>query len=192
LFLNKRTPFMTSSPTDSTLKTLESRLTTLAEKTLPKAAATGLSSINKEVQNNINRSKTSFDDFGRSLRASLERSLTALAQTAINQAAASNSGGGGQGGIGSLLGNLFGGARAKGGPVTAGQAYLVGEQGPELFVPGSSGGIVPNGALRPGAAVNAPVVNVTITTPDAGSFLASRRQVEAALAGAVRRGSGGL
>jgi phage-related minor tail protein len=185
---------MTSSPTDSTLKTLESRLTTLAEKTLPKAAASGLSSINKEVQNNISKSKTSFDDFGRSLRASLERSLTALAQTAINQAAASNSSGGGQAGLGSLLGNLFGGARAKGGAVAAGQAYLVGEEGPELFVPGASGGIVPNGALGARAANGGktPVVNVTITTPDAGSFLASRSQVEAALAGAVRRGNGGL
>lgn len=37
-------------------------------------------------------------------------------------------------------------ARAAGGPVTAGQAYLVGEVGPELFVPSKSGTIVPNGA----------------------------------------------
>ena len=35
--------------------------------------------------------------------------------------------------------------RASGGPVTAGTAYLVGENGPEVFVPGSSGGIIPNG-----------------------------------------------
>lgn len=41
----------------------------------------------------------------------------------------------------------FGGARAMGGPVLADTAYLVGEQGPELFVPNSSGTIVPNGAL---------------------------------------------
>lgn len=40
----------------------------------------------------------------------------------------------------------FGGARASGGPVTAGMAYLVGEEGPELFVPRASGSIVPNGA----------------------------------------------
>ena len=39
------------------------------------------------------------------------------------------------------------GARAMGGPVSAGSPYLVGEQGPELFVPGASGSIVPNGAL---------------------------------------------
>jgi TP901 family phage tail tape measure protein len=34
--------------------------------------------------------------------------------------------------------------REKGGPVNGGQAYVVGEKGPELFVPKVSGGIVPN------------------------------------------------
>lgn len=33
------------------------------------------------------------------------------------------------------------GARAMGGPVTAGQSYLVGENGPEIFIPNSSGQI---------------------------------------------------
>lgn len=37
--------------------------------------------------------------------------------------------------------------RAKGGPVTAGAPYLVGEKGPELFVPGASGAIVPSGQM---------------------------------------------
>lgn len=49
---------------------------------------------------------------------------------------------------GTALGNLlpFGGARAAGGPVSPGRAFLVGERGPEWFVPRSSGTIVPNGA----------------------------------------------
>lgn len=38
------------------------------------------------------------------------------------------------------------GKRAAGGPVSAGRAYLVGERGPELFVPGATGTIVPNAA----------------------------------------------
>lgn len=37
----------------------------------------------------------------------------------------------------------FGGPRAMGGPVSTGRAYLVGENGPELFAPGASGNIVP-------------------------------------------------
>jgi hypothetical protein len=39
------------------------------------------------------------------------------------------------------------GARASGGPVMGGGTYLVGERGPELFTPGSSGSITPNNAL---------------------------------------------
>ena len=37
--------------------------------------------------------------------------------------------------------------RADGGPVSGGSPYIVGEKGPELFVPGSSGNIVPNHAM---------------------------------------------
>ena len=51
----------------------------------------------------------------------------------------------------------FGGnARAKGGPVKKSKPYLVGEQGPEMFVPYTSGYIVPNSApyTDPGTKVN--------------------------------------
>ena len=48
--------------------------------------------------------------------------------------------------------------RAMGGPVSGGSPYMVGERGPELFVPGRSGTIVPNNALG-GDNVNV-VVNV--------------------------------
>lgn len=47
--------------------------------------------------------------------------------------------------IGNALG--FGGARAGGGFVSPTNAYLVGEAGPELFVPGTSGNIIPNNRL---------------------------------------------
>jgi hypothetical protein len=39
------------------------------------------------------------------------------------------------------------GTRASGGPVMGGGTYLVGERGPELFTPGTSGSITPNSAL---------------------------------------------
>ncbi|WP_291808220.1 hypothetical protein [Limnobacter sp.] len=39
------------------------------------------------------------------------------------------------------------GRRALGGAVGAGQPYMVGERGPELFVPGAMGNIVPNNAM---------------------------------------------
>ena len=43
-----------------------------------------------------------------------------------------------------LLGNLF---KAEGGPVSASSTYIVGEKGPELFTPKTSGYIVPNNQL---------------------------------------------
>jgi hypothetical protein len=49
--------------------------------------------------------------------------------------------------------------RASGGPVTGGSPYIVGERGPELFVPGRSGSIVPNNQLAGGGDTNV-VVNV--------------------------------
>lgn len=42
------------------------------------------------------------------------------------------------------------GARATGGPVSEGMPYLVGERGAELFVPNTSGAIVPNNKLGGG------------------------------------------
>jgi len=48
--------------------------------------------------------------------------------------------------IGGVFDN-FGGGRALGGPVNAGTSYVVGERGPELFMPNTSGTIVPNNRL---------------------------------------------
>lgn len=50
----------------------------------------------------------------------------------------------GAGVIGGFLG--LSGKRANGGPVAAGRAYLVGERGPEIMVPSSSGTVLPSGA----------------------------------------------
>jgi len=56
--------------------------------------------------------------------------------------------GGGSGGLlGGLFSGLFGGGKAKGGHVSGGTAYLVGEEGPEIFRPNTSGDIVPNNKL---------------------------------------------
>ena len=59
---------------------------------------------------------------------------------------------------GGLLGGLFK-PRANGGPVTGGSTYLVGERGPELFVPSRSGTIVANDKLGGGGSTSV-VVNV--------------------------------
>lgn len=58
-------------------------------------------------------------------------------------------------GIGNALSSAFGGFRANGGSVSAGTPYVVGERGAELFVPSSSGTIVPNGGM--GSTINVTV-----------------------------------
>lgn len=54
----------------------------------------------------------------------------------------------------------FGGFRAAGGPVGAGRSYVVGERGPEIFVPNTGGSIIPNNRIGTGtmAAVNQQLV----------------------------------
>ena len=56
-----------------------------------------------------------------------------------------------------LAGSFTGGKRAQGGPVLSGTPYLVGEKGPELFMPKAGGNIIPNSAIGGSANV---VVNV--------------------------------
>jgi len=77
--------------------------------------------------------------------------------------------------------------RANGGPVEAGRPYMVGERGPEMFIPGSSGGIMRNEDMRQlmgrsPAAASAPQMNFTFeTTSIGGTEYVSREQLEQAM-----------
>jgi hypothetical protein len=64
-------------------------------------------------------------------------------------------------GISGLFDRVFGGGKAAGGPVSGGTTYLVGERGPELFMPSSSGSIIPNNRLG-GAGGGGAVYNITV------------------------------
>jgi len=73
------------------------------------------------------------------------------------------------GGGGGFLGSLFGGFFANGGSPPMNKVSVVGEKGPELFVPKTAGTIVPNGALGGGQTVNT-AVTYNIQAVDAQSF----------------------
>lgn len=90
--------------------------------------------------------------------AVLTNTLRSLSSLLLKAGLSALGGGDNQGFFSILSGDFKMQPRANGGPVTSGRPYMVGEQGPELFVPGRSGAIVPNGA---GGGVNS-VVNVTI------------------------------
>ena len=83
----------------------------------------------------------------------MRNALNNMANAFLNLGIFGNFGGTFERGKG-LLGTIF---RAEGGPVKGGQSYIVGERGPEMFTPGSSGMITPNHAL--GGSTNV-IVNV--------------------------------
>ena len=56
--------------------------------------------------------------------------------------------------------------RARGGPVSAGSPYVVGERGPEVFVPNRSGSVIPNG--------QAPIINIEVNEDRSGRWTARR------------------
>jgi len=95
--------------------------------------------------------------------------------------------------LGSFTNGVFTvGPRANGGSVKAAAPYLVGERGPELFVPGTGGSVVSNRDLRsamgaaPGS-TQTPILNMRFETTNIGGVeYVSREQLEAAMV-ATRR-----
>ena len=80
---------------------------------------------------------------------------------------------GGGSSVGGGTASSWGGwARAEGGPVSMGSPYLVGERGPELFVPNKNGHIVPDRGT--GGVNNITVYNITAN--DAASFVELARR----------------
>ena len=95
--------------------------------------------------------------------------------------------GSGTGSGGGLLGGFFKPSptpKAKGGSVSGGTPYLVGERGPELFMPGRSGGIAPAGSFGGGTNV---VVNVDATGSNVQGDDQSSKQLGVMLAAAVQK-----
>ncbi len=85
---------------------------------------------------------------------------------------------------GGLGGNFnYGGARAAGGPVSPGRAYLVGEDGPEWMVPKTAGTVLPNGA---GAVQN---FNISIAAPAGTVDRRTMQNTAAEVARAARNAS---
>ena len=75
--------------------------------------------------------------------------------------------------------------RATGGPVSGGTPYMVGEKGPELFVPNTSGTIVPNNKLGGGGATNV-VVNVDAKGSSASGDSGAGKQLGGLIGAAVQ------
>lgn len=154
--------------------------------TIPAKAAQAAAAL-ETLKAPAERAARSIDDAftraGTSLARSLARaaadgqvSLSELARAVLGAAGAAL-----KGGVGEALSKSFSGARADGGPVLPGGAYLVGERGPEVFRPTSAGNIEPAG----GAGVS---VTVNVQGGEVSGLVRSDAQLAQALARAVSLG----
>lgn len=124
--------------------------------------------------------KMAFEDFTRNTIKLIGQLIVQLIALKI----ASSFLGGFVGGAGSqAVAGAFGGARAEGGDVESGKSYLVGEKGPELFTPKSSGFITPNKGM---GGINVSP-NISISGMDFGDDAAAER-VAIGVTRAVRNG----
>jgi phage-related minor tail protein len=106
--------------------------------------------------------KFGFEDLRRVALSALADIAANALRTNIGSMQGATSGGGVLGALVGAVGSLFGApGRATGGPVSGGRPYLVGERGPEMFVPASAGRIE-----TPAAGGRAPInVTINIATP---------------------------
>lgn len=122
----------------------------------------------------------------RQLRAEALAALGDIADAVLRLPPIGVGGSGGGGGLGDILFNSISSllGRAAGGPVTPDQPFLVGERGPEVFVPRIAGEVLPN---RPGQGLGmARPVAITVNVNAAQSREEAQRS-GAQVALAVRR-----
>lgn len=129
----------------------------------------------------IRKGSLGFDDLKRIALNTLDQ----IAAQALKGLFSGSAGGdGGLLNLGSLVGSIFGlPGRATGGAVSPERPYLVGERGPELFVPASAGNILANSAATPRDVRVAITIAAPAATPAPQALQRSSRQV----ASAVRR-----
>jgi len=117
-------------------------------------------SVRNDLVNNLTDAITGAKSFGDAMRNVLGNLQQQLIKLALNKAITSigNLFGGGGGGF---FSGLFG--KERGGSVSAGGAYVVGERGPELLQMGSKGGnIIPNSQLGKGGGGVTNVVTINV------------------------------
>jgi hypothetical protein len=137
----------------------------------------------------LRRGSLGFDDLKKIAFSALDQIAAHAMQSGLNSLFGGGGGAGG-GGLGGLLSQTFGAllglpGRATGGPVSPGRAFMVGERGPEVFVPTSAGRVETGGAFGPGGRDVSVAIQLAVPRGSAAPVAMQRsaRQV----ASAVRR-----
>ena len=145
--------------------------------------------IETSIKSNLRDAITGAQSFGQAMTNVLNRIRDKIIDAQIDKIlgnfgenfGASASGGKGKG-IGGFLGGILGGLFADGGRPPVGKASIVGERGPELFVPKVAGTIIPNNAIGGGDNVTN---MVTVNVDAQGSSVAGNSTDAQALGAAI-------
>lgn len=141
--------------------------------------------LERSLMTALRTGKLSFEDLGRVALSVLDRIAARTLDTAMGDLLGGIGGAGG-GGIGGLLAGLLGSpGRETGGLVGPDRPYIVGERGPELFVPTASGRIEPNHGV--GGTRNDVRVSINLAQPRGASVPAALQRSSRQVASAVRR-----
>ena len=123
--------------------------------------------IESSIKNNLRDAITGAKTFGEAMTGVLNRIRDKILDAQIDkliggfgEAFGAASSGGEKKGIGGFLGGIIGGLFANGGQPPVNKISVVGERGPELFVPTSKGTIIPNGGFGGDSVTNVITVNV--------------------------------
>ncbi len=160
----------------------------------------GVERAGQLIENTLSRAirtgKLGFDDLKRVALSVLAEIAAAQIRAGLESVLGGGSGSGGQqsgkaglinAGVQILSALLGQPGRATGGPVSPGRAYVVGERGPELFVPTSSGAIAPTPGSRAGRDVR---ISIAVNAPSGSApeaLARSSRQVARAVRNALAR-----
>ncbi|MEP0189165.1 MAG: tail tape measure protein [Erythrobacter sp.] len=148
--------------------------------------------LEKSLLKALRKGTLGFEDLKNTALSALSEIATAALSSGINAlfGGSGSNGSGFDSGLGNLFSqltnSLFGSpGRATGGPVSPGRSFVVGESGPELFVPTSAGRIEPNSSLGGGG--REVRVAIQLTTPRGTAAPTAMQRSSRQVASAVRR-----
>ena len=159
--------------------------------------------IEDSIKNNLKDAITGAKTFGEAMVGVLNRIRDKMLDSALDKlfdgfAENFSKGSDGGKGLGGFLGKVLGGLFADGGRPPVGKASIVGERGPELFVPSTSGTIIPNNQIGGESITNNIVVNVDVSNTEVAGNNSDATQFGEQLAAAIQaeivtqKRSGGL
>ena len=150
--------------------------------------------IETSIKGNLRDAITGAQSFGQAMTNVLNRIRDKIIDAQIDKILGNfgenfgKSASGGKGkGIGGFLGGILGGLFADGGRPPVGKVSIVGERGPELFVPKVAGTIIPNEAIGGGDnTTNMVTVNVDASGSSVAGSSTDAQALGAAIGAAVQ------